>query len=661
MATGYGSTKSVFKTLVTYDRSQWRWRAGARNALGLAIPLILGIILKQPIPAIAVTVGALVTGFAGLNGTLRKRFRTMRTAMLWMGVATGVGTALGYSTCAMVLVVLLSGFGGGMAVALGLETMQIGILATTALIIFGAFPAPWPIAIEEALLVMLGSALQMGLLWLFQKIEPSIAEERGITAVLDAMIAYLEQPGSARDLDIALTLLHAEEQLNDSSLPVMHWSRLKAILDLLESIRNDVLAVSLPDIAPDSVRQDEISWIVDRLHVIRAGLISRNHGTAKNLKPVVSRTGLPHRYAHLTTLLDTAVGYATGEALWQETLQQPPTHHRHRIWPRLRANLTTKSQACRHAIRLAVTLGLAVFLYRVIPLSRGYWVPITALVVLRPDFQATFGRGLARVVGTAVGIVLATGLLVLVAPDRAHFVGVALVLGFSLALYASVNVNYGIFSVFITAMVVVLLSFFEHAPVAVTLEDRLLNTLIGSGLALIAYALWPTWQRERVPVVLAEWLRDEREYLRALSSPEGEVASARKAVRLSRTNAVAVVNQAAVEPVKARLDPIQLGKFIAALHHLTEILMTLEFTLPLAVGNPDAKERFLRAIPDWCHDLEELARAVSEQRDDDSPNRGRENFCAQQDYWDITRQQLEGDLSVMRQADLTGRRQALSS
>ena len=43
--------------------------------------------------------------------------------------------------------------------------------------------------------------------------------------------------------------------------------------------------------------------------------------------------------------------------------------------------------------------------------GRGYWVPLTVLVVLRPDFASTFQRAIMRVVGTVIGLLLATELL----------------------------------------------------------------------------------------------------------------------------------------------------------------------------------------------------------------------------------------------------------
>jgi len=44
----------------------------------------------------------------------------------------------------------------------------------------------------------------------------------------------------------------------------------------------------------------------------------------------------------------------------------------------LRANLTLRSTACRHALRLAVTVAIAAAIYRLLHLSRGYWIPMTA-------------------------------------------------------------------------------------------------------------------------------------------------------------------------------------------------------------------------------------------------------------------------------------------
>src|SRR5690606_7507170 len=63
----------------------------------------------------------------------------------------------------------------------------------------------------------------------------------------------------------------------------------------------------------------------------------------------------------------------------------------------LRANLGLSSVAMRHAIRCAVCLGIAVASERLLRIPHGAWIPMTAAIVLRPDFGGTLSFGLLRV------------------------------------------------------------------------------------------------------------------------------------------------------------------------------------------------------------------------------------------------------------------------
>lgn len=123
----------------------------------------------------------------------------------------------------------------------------------------------------------------------------------------------------------------------------------------------------------------------------------------------------------------------------------------------LRANISWQSGAFRHAVRLAATLAICAAVPRLGGLARGYWVGMTALVVLRPDYTSTAIRGLSRVVGTLAGAVLATLLVVWLRPGAA---GLAVLLAVAVLLgYAVVRANYALFSIAVTAYVVFLLAF----------------------------------------------------------------------------------------------------------------------------------------------------------------------------------------------------------
>jgi len=73
----------------------------------------------------------------------------------------------------------------------------------------------------------------------------------------------------------------------------------------------------------------------------------------------------------------------------------------------LRANLNLRSAAFRHAIRLTISIALGDALGRMLHPYRAYWIPMTIVLVLKPEFAVTFSRGVLRIAGTLLGLLLA--------------------------------------------------------------------------------------------------------------------------------------------------------------------------------------------------------------------------------------------------------------
>lgn len=152
-------------------------------------------------------------------------------------------------------------------------------------------------------------------------------------------------------------------------------------------------------------------------------------------------------------------------------------------------SLRWRSPAFQHALRMAVTLTLGQELGRSLFSHNAYWLPVTATIVLRPDFRQTFSRGLARMGGTLLGAGLTTLILSLSRP--AHIVLVGLALAFAWLSFTFFRVNYALYAVFITGYVVFMLSF-AGLPEMEVVRFRLLATLLGGALALVIYGIWPT-------------------------------------------------------------------------------------------------------------------------------------------------------------------------
>ena len=179
----------------------------------------------------------------------------------------------------------------------------------------------------------------------------------------------------------------------------------------------------------------------------------------------------------------------------KQEAQQPIRLRFSGVLATLRANLNLQSSAFRHAIRLAAMVALGNILERSFYWRRSYWLPMTIVLVLKPEFTTTFSRGLLRISGTIVGLFLATALFHFLPSTIA--MQILLIFTITLILRWVGPANYGIFGVAISALVVLLIAITGISPKDV-IWARGINTAAGGALALLAYWIWPTWERTRV-------------------------------------------------------------------------------------------------------------------------------------------------------------------
>jgi hypothetical protein len=125
----------------------------------------------------------------------------------------------------------------------------------------------------------------------------------------------------------------------------------------------------------------------------------------------------------------------------------PRSHPLHDV----RAELTLRSRAFRHAARLSVALIVAGAVYRGLSLGSGYWVPLTVLFVLKPDYGTTITRAIGRAAGTMVGVTIAWAIVTPFSPSDGAIVALLAALAF--AAYALFPANYALFSVLLTVLI----------------------------------------------------------------------------------------------------------------------------------------------------------------------------------------------------------------
>jgi len=127
-----------------------------------------------------------------------------------------------------------------------------------------------------------------------------------------------------------------------------------------------------------------------------------------------------------------------------------------------------------------------------LPIQRPYWVLLTVAIVLKPDFGSVFTRAVQRGAGTLLGVLIGSGLLAVL--PRGPWVLVAMVAAAAVLPWAR-DASYGLFSVFLTPLVILLLDLAVPGGAGLV-GARLIDTLVGCGIVLVfGYLLWPqTWR-----------------------------------------------------------------------------------------------------------------------------------------------------------------------
>jgi uncharacterized membrane protein YccC len=205
----------------------------------------------------------------------------------------------------------------------------------------------------------------------------------------------------------------------------------------------------------------------------------------------------------------------------------------------VRSNFTFQSVPFRHAVRLGAASAMATVVAEVLHLPRDYWVVVTVLVVLKPNFGGTIERVLQRIAGTIVGGVIALLISVFIRDEKLLFLCVALLAFTSFSIR---SFGYGFFTLVLTPLFMVLLDLSNPGNWIVSLF-RILDTLVGGVLALIGgYTLFPIWEREQLPLQLARTILSVKNYFDKVTGVYGKVIPLRERDRVKRHAALEVTN-----------------------------------------------------------------------------------------------------------------------
>jgi uncharacterized membrane protein YccC len=583
---------TAFRNALTrFEGSKIVPEIAVRNALGFTAAIAIATIVRSPSAGAIAGTGALNVSYSDSRDPYSLRARRILVSAVLSGLAVTLGSLSGHTNTTAVIVATLWAFASGMLVALGSTAGDLGVITLVTVVVFAARPLP-PMEALEAGLTAFGGAMLLLLfsiaLWPVRRYEP----ERRIISNLYATLARMARspvpPSSAPPFGSQMSDAH--ESL--AALGAEHGpeaERLFMLLNQAERIRLSILTLArlVHRFARYEVSATLKAALESAAETLDSISASARTGTAPAQPPAfgpaqgIASTDAQQQLDALGGQLRTACGMASREPEGTDNAEPWRRRFSSRL-AKLQANLSFNSTVFRHAVRLAVCLGLGDAIGRALTLQRTYWIPMTIAIVLKPDFTTTFSRGVLRIAGTLAGLALATGLF--------HFVhtgpvaDIALMCVFMFLLRWVGPANYGIFVTALSALVVLLVASTGVAPQDVIVA-RAVNTAAGGILAMIAYAVWPTWEKTQVGTAMADMLDCYREYFRlvveayAHAGDSRAIDGVRTVARRARSNAEASVDRLGGEPGVPPETLHHLHAVMVSSHSFVHAVMALESAL----------------------------------------------------------------------------------
>ena len=229
---------------------------------------------------------------------------------------------------------------------------------------------------------------------------------------------------------------------------------------------------------------------------------------------------------------------------------------------------------------MAIMMGIGYLLSLVFDVgTHSYWILLTIMVILKPGFSLTKQRNFQRLIGTVVGGIGGAFILLFVTDQTSLFI---LLLLFMVATYSLIRVNYVVSVVFMTPYILILFSFLDMNTLTI-LRERIIDTLIGSGLAFFSsYIILPSWESTHVHGVMRKLLIANYQYiaqaLKIIAGQQPNVTDyklARKDVYIAAANMASAFQRMITEPKSKQKDAKEVNQFVVFNHILSSYSVTL--------------------------------------------------------------------------------------
>src|SRR5258707_7420338 len=166
---------TFWQTVIRYEADKVAPGLALRNALGITLPLLFGVITGSLASSVIVCTGALNVCFSDNDDPYVHRARRMVASSVLVAISVFAGAISGHHNWSSAVVAMLWAFAAGMMVSIATEVADLGVVSLVTLVVFQATPMPLDRAVYAGLLAFAGGLLQTALslaLWAVRRYNP---------------------------------------------------------------------------------------------------------------------------------------------------------------------------------------------------------------------------------------------------------------------------------------------------------------------------------------------------------------------------------------------------------------------------------------------------------------------------------------------------------
>ncbi|MFJ1468206.1 FUSC family protein [Massilia orientalis] len=253
------------------------------------------------------------------------------------------------------------------------------------------------------------------------------------------------------------------------------------------------------------------------------------------------------------------------------------------------ANLRWTSPTFRFSLRVAMAISVGLLSSEWLPYqSHGYWTALTIAVILKPTFSMTRQRRADRLIGTLIGCVL-TAVILRFVHSPAALIGFLFVATAAGPTFLSIKYRYTAIAASVQALLLIGLTVPHFAG---AIEQRLLDTLLGTLIASFFSYVLPNWEHQHLPELVDAVTDANRGYIDAAADlllgravDDARYRIQRKRFMDALANLSAALGRMLDEPQSQQRAPAELNRFTVQNYLLMSHMAALRLLLQRYADN----------------------------------------------------------------------------